>query len=77
MALAWSFEGRSMPIAAAAPRTFLVLVPVAHVSLAAATIARSTRWWRSITSSGKKLPQRSLGILGVSVPTQVVSLRPR
>jgi hypothetical protein len=41
MALTWSFDSRSMPIAAATLRAFLVLVPVAHVSL---TAALSTLW---------------------------------
>ena len=36
MALTWSFDSRSMPIAAAPLRAFLVLVLVAHVSPAAA-----------------------------------------
>ena len=44
MALTWSLPSLSMPIAAATFCTFLVLVPVAHVSLTAATIARSTLW---------------------------------
>lgn len=35
------------------------------------TRARFTRRWRSITSSGKKLPERSLGMRSGSVPTQV------
>lgn len=41
MALARSFDSRSMPIAAATLCAFLVLVPVAHVSPAAAL---STLW---------------------------------
>lgn len=44
MALTWSFDSRSMPIAAATLCTFLVLVPVAYISLTAATIALSTLW---------------------------------
>ena len=44
MALTWSFESRSMPIAAATFWTLRVLVPVAYISETAATIARSTRW---------------------------------
>ena len=58
MALTWSFDSRSMPIAAATSCTFLVLVPVAHVSPAAAP------WKRPVASSGKRLPVRSLGIPG-------------
>ena len=54
-----------------------MLVPVAHFSAPADTIARLTLWYRSITSSGKKLPTLSLGIPGVSVPTHVVSLLSR
>lgn len=67
----------SMPMADATLCTFLVLVPVACISATAATTARSTRWWRSSTSSGKKLPVRSFGTLSVSVPTHVVSMRSR
>ena len=77
MAPAWSLESLSMPVAAATLCTLRVLVPVAHVSLTAATIALPTLWWRAITSSGKKLPARSFGILGVSVPTPVTRLRSR
>ena len=44
MALTWSFDSRSMSIAAATLCTFLVPVPVAHVSLTAATAALSTLW---------------------------------
>lgn len=44
MALTWSFESRSMPMACAALCTFLVLVPVAYISATAATTALSTRW---------------------------------
>lgn len=77
MALTWSFESRSMPMACATLRALRVLVPVAHVSLTAATIARSTRWQRSIASSGKKLPVLSLGIPSVGVPTHVTRLRSR
>ena len=44
MALTWSFDSLSIPIAAAIFCTFLVLAPVAHVSATAATIARSTLW---------------------------------
>ena len=44
MALTWSLDSLSMPIAAATLATLRVLVPVAHVSLTAATTARSTRW---------------------------------
>ena len=77
MALTWSLDILSMPMAAAALCTFLVLVPVAYTSATAATTARSTRRWRSSTSSGKKLPKRSLGTPGVSVPTHVVSVRSR
>lgn len=57
--------------------TFLVLVPVAYISATAATTARSTRRWRSSASSGKKLPERSFGTLGISVPTHVTSMRSR
>lgn len=77
MALTWSFGILSMPMAAATLCTFLVLVPVACISATAVTTARSTRWWRSSTSSGKKLPARSFGTLSVSVPTHVVSTRSR
>lgn len=74
MALTWSFESRSMPIAAATPPcTLLVLVPVAHVSPA----APSNLWQRPIPSSGKKPPVRSLGIPGASVPTRVTRPRSR
>ena len=51
--------------------TLRVLVPVAYISATAATRARSTRRWRSITSSGKKLPERSFGMRSVSVPAHV------
>ena len=44
MALTCSFDRRSMPIAAATLATLRVLVPVAYISLTAATTARSTRW---------------------------------
>ena len=44
MALTWSLDSLSMPIAAATLATLRVLVPVAHISLTAATTARSTRW---------------------------------
>lgn len=44
IALTWSLERRSTPIAAATFCTFLVLVPVAYISLTAATIALSTLW---------------------------------
>ena len=44
MALTWSFDRRSMPIAAATLATLRVLVPVAYISATAATTARSTRW---------------------------------
>lgn len=71
MALTRSLDILSMPMAAATLCTFLVLVPVAHVSATAATTARSTRRWRSSTSSGKKPPERSFGGPGVSVPTRV------
>lgn len=60
----------------AAPRntcTLLALVPVAYISATAATRARSARRWRSITPSGKRLPERSLGMRSVSGPTQVAS----
>lgn len=77
MALTWSFGSCSMPMACATLRTLRVLVLVAHVSPAAATIARSTRWQRSITSSGKKLPVLSLGIPSASVPTHVTRPRSR
>ncbi len=53
----------------------LVLVPLAHISATAVTRARFTRRWRSITSFGKKLTKRSLGMRFVSVLTLV--LRPR
>ncbi len=62
MAPAWSFEGLDTPIFSATRRALRVLAPVAHVSAAAATRARPTRRWRSIASSGKKLPVRSLGM---------------
>ena len=73
MALAWSFESLDTPIFSATRRALRVLAPVAHVSAAAATRARSTRRQRSIASPGKKLPVRSLGMRGVSVPAQVAS----
>ena len=73
MALVWSFESLDTPIFSATRRTLRVLAPVAHVSATAATRARPTRRWRSIASSGKKLPVRSLGMRGVSVPAQVAS----
>ena len=63
MALTRSFDSSSVPIAAATPCTFLALVPVAHISLTAATAALFTLWQRSITLSGKKLPVRGFGIL--------------
>ena len=44
MALTWSFDSLSMPIAAAALATLRVLVPVAYISLTAAASARSTLW---------------------------------
>ena len=44
MALTWSLDSLSMPIAAATLATLRVLVPVAYISLTAATTARSTRW---------------------------------
>lgn len=44
MALTWSFESRSTPMAWATFWTFLVLVPVAYISATAATIALSTLW---------------------------------
>ena len=44
MALTWSLDSLSMPMAAATFWTFLVLVPVAYISATAATTARSTRW---------------------------------
>ena len=72
MALTWSPD-----ILSATLCTFLVLGPVACISATAATTARSTRWWRSSTSSGKKLPVRSFGTLSVSVPMHVVSTRSR
>ena len=75
MAPTWSFESLETPIFSATLCTLRVLVPAACISAAAATRARSTRRWRSITSSGKKLPVRNFGIRGVSVPTQVA--RPR
>lgn len=49
-------------------------VPVAHVSL---TAAPPTLWWRPVASSGKRLPARSLGTLGASVPTHVARPRSR
>ena len=73
MALTLSLESLDTPIFSATRCTLRVLVPVAYISATAATRARSTRRWRSITSSGKKLPERSLGIRSVSVPTQVAS----
>ena len=75
MALTWSFESLETPIFSATLCTLRVLVPVAYISATAATRARSTRRWRSSTSSGKKLPVLSLGILRLSVPTHVS--RPR
>lgn len=71
MALTWSFESLETPIFSATLCTLRVLVPVAYISATAATRARSTRRWRSITSSGKKLPERSFGMRSVSVPAQV------
>ena len=71
MALTWSFESLETPIFSATLCTLRVLVPVAYISATAATRARSTRRWRPSTSSGKKLPERSLGMRSVSVPTQV------
>lgn len=50
------------------------LVSVACISATVATRARSTRQWCSITPSGKKLLERSLGMHSVSVPTQVAGL---
>ena len=44
MALTRSFDSSSVPIAAATPCTFLALVPVAHISLTAATAALFTLW---------------------------------
>ena len=44
MALTWSFESLSIPLAAATFWTVLVLGPVAYISATAATTARSTRW---------------------------------
>lgn len=50
------------------------LVSVACISATVATRALSTRQWCSITPSGKKLLERSLGMHSVSVPTQVAGL---
>ena len=72
IALTWSLESLDTPIFSATRCTLRVLVPVAYISTTAATRARSTRWWRSITSSRKKLPERSMG-----VPAQVSRLRSR
>lgn len=75
--LTWSFESLETPIFSATPCTLRAQVPVAYISATAATRARPTRRWRSSTSSGKKLPERSLGMRSVSVPTQVASDLPR
>ena len=46
-----------------------------YISATAAARARPTRWYLVMTSSGKKLPERSLGTLSESSPTQVLSVR--
>ena len=50
---------------------------IASLNADVATAARSTRWWRSTTSSGKKLPLRSLGMRSMMPPTHVARLRSR
>ena len=75
MALTWSFDSLDTPILSATLWTLRVLVPVAYISATAAARARSTRWYLVMTSSGKKLPERSLGTLSESSPTQVLSVR--
>ena len=77
MALTWSFESLETPIFSAALCTLRALAPVAYISATAATRARSTRRWRPSTPSEKKLPERSLGMRGVSVPTQAARPRSR
>ncbi|VEG98845.1 Uncharacterised protein [Slackia heliotrinireducens] len=56
-ALAQSFEIHSMLVTRSTLCTLRVLVPVTHNS---ATAARSTHWYRSSTSSGKKFPRAQL-----------------
>lgn len=51
------------------------LVPVAHISATTATRALSLHQWRSSTSPGKMLPERSFGMRGVSILTQMARLR--
>lgn len=72
-----SLPSLSMPIFSAILCTFLVPVPVAYISATGATSARSTRRRRSRTSSGKKLPVLSSGVLRLGVPAHVSSVRLR
>lgn len=76
IALTWSFDSPPMPILRATLWTSRVPAPVAHISAVAATNALPALWQRVRTSSGNKLPRLSFGTPGVSVPTQVSSLRP-
>lgn len=61
MAPTWFFDNLDTPIFSAMRCTLRVLVPVVYISATPATSVQSARRYRSITSSGKKLPVLSFG----------------
>ena len=73
MAFTWPFKSLETPIFSATLCNLRVPVSVAYISSTVVTGARSTRRWRSFTFSGKRLPEHSLEMCSVSVPTQVAS----